>query len=312
MTLFCSNLLLIIIILLSGNSLVDFWWHISQLFSPFSSFLLFFLLSFFPHTPTCTYVYAHNNKFFFIGMILTGGCFFVYFLTFRRYGVSARMVFQNNNLYFPAANTDMNMTTGRSLGDYEALDGRIYTPDEQNNILFIVQGMNSSLQVLSSIISPKHLPWNIFFCNLVLSLSFPLFLSLSHSFSLSLSFSLILSLSLSFSLSFSLTLSLSLSLSLTFLLSLSLFFALSLLSLCHSPSLSLSLHLSLSLFPSINSSGGWYLMIVCGQAAHIWVCRTTTVSIFTHGIFSNWITNLGVFIALGLGCFVTYTPGKQI
>jgi sodium/potassium-transporting ATPase subunit alpha len=57
--------------------------------------------------------------------------------------------------------------------------------------------------------------------------------------------------------------------------------------------------------------GSWYLMIVCGQAAHIWVCRTTTVSIFEHGIFSNTYTNYSVVIALLLGCFVTYTPGLQ-
>ena len=184
-------------------------------------------------------------------MILTGGCFFVYFLTFRRYGVSARMVFQNNNLYFPAANTDMNMTTGRSLGDYEALDGRIYTPDEQNNILFIVQGMNSSLQVLSSIISPKHLPSNIFFCNLVLSLSFPLFLSLSHSFFLSLSFPLSLFLSLSLSLSLFLSFSPSLSLSLlSFPLSLLLSFFLFLYFLLSLFSHSVTRHPYLSLFIS--------------------------------------------------------------
>jgi Cation transporting ATPase, C-terminus len=51
-------------------------------------------------------------------------------------------------------------------------------------------------------------------------------------------------------------------------------------------------------------------MIVCGQAAHIWVCRTTTVSIFQHGVFTNKITNIGVVVALLLGCFVTYCPGK--
>ena len=62
--------------------------------------------------------------------------------------------------------------------------------------------------------------------------------------------------------------------------------------------------------PSSMTTGGWYLMIVCGQAAHIWVCRTCTVSIFQHGIFSNKITNFGVVIALLLGCFVTYCPGK--
>lgn len=65
----------------------------------------------------------------------------------------------------------------------------------------------------------------------------------------------------------------------------------------------------ISYLTAISPPGGWYLMIVCGQAAHIWVCRTTTVSIFQHGIFGNRVTNFGVFIALGLGCFVTYTPG---
>jgi len=57
--------------------------------------------------------------------------------------------------------------------------------------------------------------------------------------------------------------------------------------------------------------GAWYLMIVCGQASHVWVCRTTTVSIFEHGIFNNKVTNYGVVVALLLGCFVTYTPGLQ-
>ena len=53
----------------------------------------------------------------------------------------------------------------------------------------------------------------------------------------------------------------------------------------------------------------WYMMIFCGQAAHIWVCRTTTVSIFEHGLFGNRHVNIAVCIAIGLGCFITYTPG---
>ena len=57
--------------------------------------------------------------------------------------------------------------------------------------------------------------------------------------------------------------------------------------------------------------GAWYLMIVCGQAAHIWVCRTDTLSIFEHGLFRNMFTNVGVLVALLLGCFVTYCPGLQ-
>ena len=53
----------------------------------------------------------------------------------------------------------------------------------------------------------------------------------------------------------------------------------------------------------------WYLMIVAGQAAHIWVARTCTVSIFEHGLFGNMHVNMAVIIALALGCVVTYVPG---
>jgi len=53
----------------------------------------------------------------------------------------------------------------------------------------------------------------------------------------------------------------------------------------------------------------WYLMIVAGQANHIWNARTTTVSIFTHGIFDNTVSNYGVIIAIALACFVVYCPG---
>jgi hypothetical protein len=52
-------------------------------------------------------------------------------------------------------------------------------------------------------------------------------------------------------------------------------------------------------------------MIFLGQATHVWVARTTTVSIFEHGIFTNSYINIGVIIAILLGCFVTYTPGLQ-
>jgi sodium/potassium-transporting ATPase subunit alpha len=55
----------------------------------------------------------------------------------------------------------------------------------------------------------------------------------------------------------------------------------------------------------------WFLMIVSGQAIHIWFVRTTTVSIFQHGIFSNMYQNIGFFISLALGCFVVYCPGLR-
>lgn len=120
------------------------------------------------------------------GMVLTGGCLLVYFLTFISYGVSPYAVFNNNYTYFE----------GSGSGDFVTDNGTVINDDDQNTILSIIQG-------------------------------------------------------------------------------------------------------------------SWYLMIVCGQASHIWVCRTTTVSIFVHGVFSNRITNYGVIIALGLGCLVTYTPGLQ-
>lgn len=52
-------------------------------------------------------------------------------------------------------------------------------------------------------------------------------------------------------------------------------------------------------------------MIVIGQAVHIWTCRTTKVSLFTHGIFTNQQTNIAVVVAVCLGILVTYTPGIQ-
>jgi len=61
---------------------------------------------------------------------------------------------------------------------------------------------------------------------------------------------------------------------------------------------------------TVNSA--WYLAIVCGQASHIFVCRTTTISIFTHGIFSNKWTNLSVLLAIGLACLIIYTPGITV
>ena len=57
---------------------------------------------------------------------------------------------------------------------------------------------------------------------------------------------------------------------------------------------------------------GWYIMIRAGQAAHLWVCRTNVMSVFQQGFFSNQTTNYGFFIAIGLGCFISYTPGIRM
>lgn len=56
---------------------------------------------------------------------------------------------------------------------------------------------------------------------------------------------------------------------------------------------------------------GYYLMIVVSQAVHIYNCRTTTLSIFSHGLLRNRWANIGVFVAIALGCFVVYCPGIQ-
>lgn len=142
----------------------------------------------------------------FAGLILTGGCLYVYFATFGRYGVKPDELFSSFNKYFPSASEDeIFVTTDGS--------GRSYGHNEQNHILYHVQG---------------------------------------------------------------------------------------------------GMHLSLALDDRVDDKGmiGWYLMIVCGQAVHILLCRTTTVSIFEHGLFTNRVTNAGILIAILLGCTVTYAPSK--
>jgi len=59
------------------------------------------------------------------------------------------------------------------------------------------------------------------------------------------------------------------------------------------------------------AQGSWYLMVVIGQAVHIWTCRTIKVSLFDHGVFTNKQTNIAVVVAVCLGIIVTYTPGIQ-
>jgi magnesium-transporting ATPase (P-type) len=53
------------------------------------------------------------------------------------------------------------------------------------------------------------------------------------------------------------------------------------------------------------------MMIVIGQAIHIWTCRTSKISLFQHGVFTNPKTNIAVLVALSLGLIVVYTPGIQ-
>ena len=55
----------------------------------------------------------------------------------------------------------------------------------------------------------------------------------------------------------------------------------------------------------------WYLLVVLGQAVHVFCCRTALISLSVHGVFTNLYTNIGVVVAILLGCFVVYTPGVQ-
>ena len=55
----------------------------------------------------------------------------------------------------------------------------------------------------------------------------------------------------------------------------------------------------------------WYLLVVLGQAVHVFCCRTALISLAVHGVFTNTYTNIGVVVAVLLGCFVVYTPGVQ-
>ena len=82
-------------------------------------------------------------------MILTAGCFFVYFLTFKNYAVSAKQLFQNDNNYFPSAD---------GLTDFIDMNGKPISPDTQNNILYVVQGnYRLSIQFYFSLTLPLSL-----------------------------------------------------------------------------------------------------------------------------------------------------------
>ena len=60
------------------------------------------------------------------------------------------------------------------------------------------------------------------------------------------------------------------------------------------------------------TQASWYLMIVVGQAVHVFLARTRTISIFQHGWFSNSYTNVAVFVAACLGVLSVYCPGIKI
>ena len=59
------------------------------------------------------------------------------------------------------------------------------------------------------------------------------------------------------------------------------------------------------------SVAAWYVTIILNQAWHVWVCKTRTVSIFTHGFLSNPVTLLGVAIAIFSAAIFVYVPELQ-
>jgi len=55
----------------------------------------------------------------------------------------------------------------------------------------------------------------------------------------------------------------------------------------------------------------WYACLVLSQFGHIWMCKTTTQSIFSHGIFSNHITVYGTIIQVAILMIIIFVPYLQ-
>jgi hypothetical protein len=59
------------------------------------------------------------------------------------------------------------------------------------------------------------------------------------------------------------------------------------------------------------SVAAWYCTVIANQFWHVWVCKTRSVSIFTHGLLDNVVTLAGVAMSLTTACVFTYIPGLQ-
>jgi sodium/potassium-transporting ATPase subunit alpha len=53
----------------------------------------------------------------------------------------------------------------------------------------------------------------------------------------------------------------------------------------------------------------YYMVLVLSQVFHVWMCRTRTSSVFTHGFFGNTALNCGVVAEICIMIFIVYTPG---
>jgi sodium/potassium-transporting ATPase subunit alpha len=59
------------------------------------------------------------------------------------------------------------------------------------------------------------------------------------------------------------------------------------------------------------SISAWYATLVMCQFWNVWVCKTRSASIFTHGIFDNPVTIGGVALELAILFVVVFIPGLQ-
>jgi len=55
----------------------------------------------------------------------------------------------------------------------------------------------------------------------------------------------------------------------------------------------------------------YWLLLTAGQAGHIWLCKTRTLSLFQHGIFNNHMMISGVIIQWCLIIIILYLPWTQ-
>ncbi|KAF8072642.1 Atpalpha [Scenedesmus sp. PABB004] len=59
------------------------------------------------------------------------------------------------------------------------------------------------------------------------------------------------------------------------------------------------------------AQSAWYVTLISSQFWHIWVCKTRTESIFSHGVFRNIVTVYGVSLSVVVMIVVVYVPFLQ-
>lgn len=59
------------------------------------------------------------------------------------------------------------------------------------------------------------------------------------------------------------------------------------------------------------SVAAWYAGIVLCQFWHVWLCKTRVTSLFHHNVFGNFVTIVGVALALAILIGIIFIPGLQ-